>query len=1073
MARSAPRLYDLYPRRLGSIDDWPEHLPRIQTMGFDWVQLDQIFDSAADPYVPRDIRRLDILLRSRNEQDDDRALEGFVAEAERHGLGVVADLVIDRAAVDAPLVLEHPEWIGAREDGAVAFDLVRADARAGVLSLWGERIRALIRLGVRGFRAVAVARTAPAAWERLIGEARTFRDDVVFFADTLGTPPGTVATLKGTGFDWVFSSARWWNFRGDWLLDQYEAGRHIVPAVSFPESHDSERVAAEGRDLDPLRCRRLLAQRYLFAAAFSGAVSMPFGYEWGLRKRLDAPDSGGEEPAFDLTGFIGTVNGLREALAVLNTEGPQWRATPPESPIVVLVRRLAEVEAGCTLLFLNPDPETSHAIDPGMALRASGGLFGPFRDLTPETRPQTLVPGAPLTLEPLEARLFHALPLVAPLPASPAARRARMDALSLERVSVESVRPELDGGRFPVKRILGDTLEVSADIFTDGTFVLAAEVLHRPAREPEWARVPMRRGDNDRWHATIPLTALGPHRYTIEAWRDVWESWRADFVKKYEAGLDIALELAEGRRFIDSSAALAEGEGRAALQSVSVQMADRQGNDRIAYALSDEPREAMRLYGERQYLSRHHRDLEVLVERTAARFSAWFEIFPRSASPDPARSGTFDDVIALLPMVRDMGFDVLYFPPIHPIGRTNRKGRNNTLGAGPDDPGVPYAIGAAEGGHTAIDPSLGTLEDFRRLVAAAADYGLELALDFAIQCAPDHPWIAAHPEWFYWRPDGTIRYAENPPKRYQDIVNVSFYRESYPDLWYALRDVVLFWADEGVRIFRVDNPHTKPFPFWEWMIREVRERFPDVVFLSEAFTRPKPMKRLAKLGFSQSYTYFTWRETKHELTEYLTELSTGSVDYLRPNFFPSTPDILPPILTSGGPAAHKLRAALAATLSPAYGIYGPYALCEATPTPGKEEYGHSEKYEVRHWDWDAPSNIRAYLTRLNRVRRDNPSLWSLDTLRFLPAHDENILFFAKMTPDRGNALLIAINLDPHYAHGGTIEIPLWTYGLPDTAHVEAEELFTGHRLVWVGKYQHVWLDPNDNPCAIWRIRIPG
>ena len=510
------------------------------------------------------------------------------------------------------------------------------------------------------------------------------------------------------------------------------------------------------------------------------------------------------------------------------------------------------------------------------------------------------------------------------------------------------------------------------------------------------------------------------------------------------------------------------------LQQVIDRMNALQGDELIHYALSDGPRHTMRHFGERQYLSRYGCELEVWVDRTAARYSAWFEIFPRSASPDPNRPGTFDDVIDMLPMVRDMGFDVLYFPPIHPIGRSFRKGRNNTLNPGPDDPGVPYAIGADEGGHDAIDPMIGDFEGFRRLVQEAHHHGLEIALDFAVQCSPDHPWIKQHPQWFYWRPDGTIRYAENPPKKYQDIVNVSFYRDSYPDLWYALRDVVLFWCEQGVRIFRVDNPHTKPFPFWEWMIAEVRDRHPGAIFLAEAFTRPKLMRRLAKIGYQQSYSYFTWRNTKQELTEYLTELTQGeSKDYMLPNFFANTPDILPPILTHGGRPAHMMRAVLAATLSPSYGLYGPYIVCEAEPYPGKEEYNHSEKYEIRHWNYDAPGNIKDYVTRINKIRKENPALHEFTNLRFYNAYHDNILLYGKMTRSKDNVILIAVNVDPHNGHGGTIEIPLWELGLPDGAHVEVEDLFTGQRFRWVGKFQHVWLDPHRNPAAIWRIRPPG
>lgn len=649
----------------------------------------------------------------------------------------------------------------------------------------------------------------------------------------------------------------------------------------------------------------------------------------------------------------------------------------------------------------------------------------------------------------------------------------RMDALAADRITIEDVYPELDGGRFPVKRVVGDTLEVWADIYTDGTFALGAAVLTRAPDDETWAEVPMTLVDNDRWVGRVPLTRNTLVTYTVTAWRDVWESWRADFKKKVDAGLDVGLEVIEGRRFIEQAARQNGGDARTWLEAIVERFHTLQGADLIAYALSDEPRTAMAAHGERAYLSRYTRDLQVWVDRQRARFSTWFEIFPRSASPDPGRPGTLRDVTWLLPMVRDMGFDVLYFPPIHPIGRSFRKGPNNSLNPGPNDPGVPYAIGSVEGGHDAIDPMIGTLDDFRALVAEAGRQGIEIALDFAVQCSPDHPWIAEHPEWFYWRPDGTIRYAENPPKKYQDIVNVSFYRESYPDLWFALRDVVLFWCREGVRIFRVDNPHTKPFPFWEWLIAEVRRAFPDAIFLAEAFTRPKLMQRLAKLGFSQSYSYFTWRTTKEELSGYLWELTHGPADFMLPNFFPTTPDILPPALSRGGRGAHMARAVLAGTLSPSYGLYAPYLLCEAEPYPGKEEFNHSEKYEIRHWDWDRPGNIRGYIARLNAIRHENPALQSFTNLLFLNAWNDWMLAYAKMTPGRDNLVVAVVNLDPHNAQECRFEVPLWELGLPDDASVAVEDLWSGHRFVWTGKVQHVWLDPYSNPAGLWRMAPMG
>jgi starch synthase (maltosyl-transferring) len=478
--------------------------------------------------------------------------------------------------------------------------------------------------------------------------------------------------------------------------------------------------------------------------------------------------------------------------------------------------------------------------------------------------------------------------------------------------------------------------------------------------------------------------------------------------------------------------------------------------------------------GPRSNLSRYGRVLDVFVDRAAAAFSAWYELMPRSQTSNPARHGTFDDVIARLPYVQGLGFDVLYFPPIHPIGRSNRKGRNNALTAAPGEPGSPYAIGSSEGGHTAIHPQLGTLEDFGRLVAAARRHGLEIALDFAIQCAPDHPWIKQHPEWFDWRPDGTIKYAENPPKKYQDIVNVHFYREALPALWYALREVVLFWAEQGVRIFRVDNPHTKPVPFWEWLIGEVQSWYPDVLFLAEAFTRPKMMRKLARAGFTQSYTYFTWRNAKAELIEYLTELTQQEMrEYFRPNFFVNTPDINPIPLQTGGRPLFQSRAVLAATLSSVWGLYSGYELCEAAALPGREEYADSEKYEIKAWDWDRPGNIRDYVAQINAIRRDNPALHLLDNLRFYPADNDQVLFYGKMTPSRDNIILVAVNLDPHHVQAASLSLPWEEIGAKGVPYVEAEELLGGGDAVrWPDAVQSIVLDPAKNPCAIWRVFVP-
>jgi starch synthase (maltosyl-transferring) len=643
----------------------------------------------------------------------------------------------------------------------------------------------------------------------------------------------------------------------------------------------------------------------------------------------------------------------------------------------------------------------------------------------------------------------------------------------------------------------------------DGHDHLAAQLLWRAADSRQWQSAPMLHQANDRWRAQLPLQRIGRHIFAIEAWRDAFGSYCEELEKKSRAGLDLTLELEEGRLLVAQAAEAAAaadsagGDDAKALKLIVRELAALKSRDPDALAVHDAGRAGHLLAAAtaaivqrnlpRQFVARSPTEYPVDAERPAARFSSWYELFPRSQSGDEHRHGTFADVIARLPAVAAMGFDTLYFPPIHPIGRRNRKGRNNSLTPDGNDPGSPYAIGADEGGHDAIHPALGTLEDFRALRMAAAAHGLELALDFAIQCAPDHPWLKAHPDWFDWRPDGSLRYAENPPKKYEDIVNVDFYTAgAVPDLWLALRDVVLFWANEGVRAFRVDNPHTKPLPFWEWMIADIRARYPDTLFLSEAFTRPKMMYRLAKAGFSQSYTYFTWRHGKQEFTDYLTELNRAPApDFFRPHFFVNTPDINPYFLQRSGRPGFLIRAALAATLSGLWGVYSGFELCEAQPVPGKEEYLNSEKYQIRAWDWRRPGNIVAEITQLNQLRRVNPALQTHTGVHFLNIGNGHLLAFIKATDrtveirpgdessgatagDFGdNVVLVVINLDPFATQGGEIELPLWRFGLPDDGVLAVEDLVRGHRFDWRGKRQTIVLDPHDWPYAIWRLRPQG
>jgi starch synthase (maltosyl-transferring) len=649
---------------------------------------------------------------------------------------------------------------------------------------------------------------------------------------------------------------------------------------------------------------------------------------------------------------------------------------------------------------------------------------------------------------------------------------------SVPRVAIERVSPQVDGGRFAVKRVVGDVLQVEADVVSDGHDEVSAALLVQSPDADDWTEVPMLPLGNDRWTAQVDLTTAGGWTYTVVGWRDPIKIWLRDVAKKQAAGQPVDVELIEGLTLIRSIAAGLEpaSQGRTELERIADQADPSRGGElptaqRIA--LVQQPHICELLIAKVRHDLARHPNLQVWVDRKKAAFSTWYELMPRSQSRVPGRHGTFSDVIARLPELRQLGFDVLYLTPIHPIGRINRKGRNNSLRAELGDPGSPYAIGSDEGGHTALYPELGTFDDFARLVEAAKQHGMEIALDFAIQCAPDHPWIKEHPEWFEWRPDGSIRFAENPPKKYEDIVNVTFYGKAFPEVWYALRHVVLFWIDKGVSIFRVDNPHTKPFPFWEWLIREVRAKHPDVIFLSEAFTRPKIMHHLAKLGFTQSYSYFTWRNTKQELTEYLQELTREPTrDYMRPNFFTNTPDINPYYLQTSGRPGFQVRLFLAATLGTNYGVYSGFELCEAAAIAGKEEYLNSEKYELKVWDWNRPGNIKEDIRRLNTLRHQSPALQSFANVTFYNAWNDHILYYGKTTPDKRDFLLFAVNLDPHHAQGAHFEVPLWELGLPDHAAIRAEDLIVGRRFSWTGKVQHMLLDPKDRPYMIWRLLPP-
>jgi starch synthase (maltosyl-transferring) len=983
------------------------------------------------------------------------AAHTFSKACAKHDLSCLVDVEISEFNPEHPLVVEHPDWFALTGDtNAIGIDprlpkIVNERAQVRPLehsetfvAWWVGTLSALSRAGVRGFRALSLDRASPALWRSLIGAMKKKKKTgALFLADTLGLARDRLARLSDCGFDYCLSSLPWWDGRAGWLVEEIAAARSVAPVIALVES--PIRVQPSAREVRRTR---------LALAAFMGSgVMMPLGFEDGASQITDTA----------LDDCVRAMNALQKADGVLAQQGELRSLTGPGDLVTVLLRadsadsRSAE---RALLALVNPDRMVGADISPALDAALGDWRIGEPLPTFGRVGPK-LLPG--------EARLFHAeraQPILCPADAPEAqARKAGHES----RLVIANVAPSLEG--LAVKRVVGETATVEADIFSDGHPALAAALYAKADDERGWQMQPMRELGNDRWSATLPLRRVGRHRFYIEAWLDIYGTFARDLTRKRAAGVDVELDVEEGRQLIADAQARTNKSTARALGAILSAFAALSPADRVTLLLAPETIEAMSR-ADPKSCKIQTPAYGVLADRPGARFASWYELFPRSATGDPDRHGSFAGVAGRLPDIRDMGFDVLYFPPIHPIGATNRKGRNNTVHAEPDDPGSAYAIGSAEGGHTAIHPELGTLADFRALVAAAHAHGLEIALDFAIQCSPDHPWLKEHPGWFDWRPDGSIKYAENPPKRYEDIVNVDFYaKDAVPDLWLALRDVVVFWIREGVRIFRVDNPHTKPFAFWRWMIADVQGRYPDVIFLSEAFTRPKVMYQLAKLGFTQSYTYFTWRNTKAELTAYMTELTAPPVsDFFRPHFFVNTPDINPTFLQGSGRAGFLIRAALAATLSGLWGMYSGFELCESAPLPGREEYADSEKYEIKPRDWNAPGNIKAEIAQLNRLRRAEPALQTHLGLTFYNAFHDGILYFGKHRSTGKDRLLVAISLDPHAPVEADFEIPLWEWGLPDGGALVAHDLVNGGSFIWHGKIQHMRLTPAA-PYAIWRV----
>ena len=1058
-------------------------------MGFDHVLTAPLFAPGAlgDVFLTGNHERAHSALGKPASADD--VFGNFVETCRGHDLQLLVDIVLGCVAADAEIVRTAAGWFHPVEAAtpidprSPAWRRQAANARfdepavaEDLAEWWIERLRRLLAVGIAGFRCQDPRCVPQNVWRHIISAIQRTFPESRFLAWTPGLDWRAIADLKHLGFTAAFSSAPWWNGRASWFIEEYELLRGLGPVIASPEAPFGPRLARRIEDSTNLEAtyRHILCR----AAATGSGLMVPMGFEFASNNDMDSRHSSPEDLAaaqadckLELASEIRAANAIAEKLATLGINGEMRALTGPGQPVTMLLRsNSADVRnaRAPVVVIINPDLRNEQTVPIGLdPLPPMAGA-----DLV---KAQTLS-GDRTSDAALTAGEVRILCARRSTPVRLRNRQAQLSKIgrSIPRIAIERVAPTVDGGRYAAKRVVGEIVVIEADVFMDGHEVLSAELQWRAADEGDWRRARMQPLANDRWRATIAPSRVGRHEFTVEAWWDTYGTLCRDLEIKRAAGMDVRLEIAEGRQLLAQAQERGSADFGRILNSLLDRLADASVDTAVDILLASDLRDMMRDEDDRPFRYRHEPAFPIEIERPQAAFGAWYELFPRSASNVPGHHGTFEDVIRRLPAIRDMGFDVLYLPPIHPIGTTNRKGPNNSLRAEPEDVGSPYAIGNSEGGHDAIHAALGTIDDFRRLREAAATNGLEIALDFAIQCSPDHPWLSEHPGWFTWRPDGSLRYAENPPKIYEDIVNVDFYqKDAIPALWLGLRDVILHWVNEGVRIFRVDNPHTKPFPFWEWAIAQVKELFPDVIFLSEAFTRPKLMYHLAKLGFSQSYTYFTWRNTKQELIDYLVELTTTDVkDYFRPHFFVSTPDINPYFLQTSGRPGFLIRSALAATLSGLWGMYSGFELCEAAALPGREEYLNSEKYEIRIRSFDTPGNITAEIAKLNRIRRTHPALQSHLGLRFYPALNDQIIYYGKPLPAHEYMILVAVNLDPFHAQEATIEVPLWEWGLPDSATVTVEDLMHDTTFAWHGKLQRIRLDPNDLPFAVWRI-APG
>ena len=1076
-AYPGPRVFHLCTRRSGPIKSWGEWLERAQALECDWLWVNglQARDADAHPCAVTAPGEPGRSLAPAGKAA--AALGDFVEFAHAAGMKVAMDFTPAFVARTSELVDKRPEWFVMGPDGLPgipggmgnhdrAASLAACDfdgpATASLEAYWSGIAAGWLEYGFDALICRAAHRLSARAWQSVLSEARRKRPGTSFWADTLGAPIESSEALAAVDFDAFFSSACWWDFHASWFVEQESRLRRLAPTIAFPEPPGTAREPADSAAAEAAAHQARF--RYAFAATAAWGVILPMGYAAEI---VNSGKVKRPSPAFDIGTDIAAINVLKRDTPAFNRPARIVRLSAPGARAVVLAMEPGADDTAA-FIMLNPDPVRHAEALAGMLFARLDARTAEARELTPGRTPQRLEAASAVALEPGDLRWFE-LGATAPAPRKTA---VTPPASLTPSIAIENVTPQLDAGRFPVKRVLGEAVEVGADLIVEGHARPAAVLRYRAPGEDTWQETAFGFFDNDRWRGRFMPESIGHWRFQVIAWRDRYGDWRQENLKRRDAGQSLALELGDGEALLAAATAAAGGRTRARLEEIGTLLGEHEGNAdaRADLLLAQTTAELIESALPRAGFSASP-EFGVLVERGRARAGAWYECFPRSLGTS-GRHGNFDDLAAHLPYIAGLGFDVVYLPPIHPIGTSYRKGRNNALEAGPDDPGSPWAIGSPEGGHTAIHPQLGTLDDFHRLLAAARRAGLEIAMDFAIQCSPDHPWVKAHPEWFRWRADGSIRYAENPPKKYQDIVNVDFFCADSEALWQELLGVLLYWCEQGVRIFRVDNPHTKALGFWEWALAAVRERYPDAVFLAEAFTRPKLMHRLAKLGFSQSYTYFTWRETKAELTEYLTELTSGgSPQYFRPNFWPNTPDINPHHLHHSGRAGFVIRAALAATLAPSWGIYSGYELCEAEPLLNsdgseREEYLDSEKYELKQRDFGASGNIRTEIAALNRIRRENPAFDEITNLSFHRADNDRVIFYSRQAPD--NLIWVIANLDPHLVQEANIELPLEMLNADETMTVAVEELFRGDAWQWRGRHQHVHFGP-ERPVMILRV----